>query len=638
MIEKIGAGGMGEVYLAEDTQLGRRVAIKLLPSETISDEHARKRLVREARAAATLDHPNICSVYEVGEADGRSFIAMQYVEGETLDAKLKRKALELKESLAIASQIADALAEAHAHGIVHRDIKPGNIMITSRGQAKVMDFGLSKVISKSQVVESEVETEALLSTPGAIMGTVPYMSPEQVKGKALDGRSDIFSFGVMLYEMLSGQQPFAGESSAATASAILTREPPPLARYSREIPAELERIVSKALRKDLDERYQTAKDLQIDLRDLQKHSELTAELERLASASKQSEAATGASKAETRNSIPLLPFAETNTNPETTLRDKPKANRALLVSVLLGSLLIAAIGVGYWVYGNRHAPIESIAVLPFVNASGNSELEYLSDGLTESLITSLSQLPKLSVKARSSVFRYKGKDAPPQQVGKELNVQAILNGRVVQRGNDLTLHIELVDVNTETALWSGDYNRSMTNLVSLPSEIARDVSSKLRLTLSGPDEQKLAKNYTANTEAYQLYLKGRYHVFKITPPEVQKGISYFQQAIEIDPSYALAYVGLSGAYRSFSLSFDMPSTEGTSKAKDAAQKAVEIDDTLAEAHAALGFAIFWYDWDFNAAEAQLKRALELNPNSADAHWAYGAILSTLGRYAEALAE
>jgi eukaryotic-like serine/threonine-protein kinase len=279
---KLGAGGMGEVYLAEDTQLGRRVAIKLLPVETISDEHARKRLVREARAAATLDHPHICSVYEVGEAEGRSYIAMQYIEGETLDLKLKRKPLELKASLTIAAQVADALSEAHAHGIIHRDIKPSNIIITSRGQAKVMDFGLAKLLHQTEVVQSEAETEALISKPGAAIGTLPYMAPEQVRGEALDGRSDIFSFGVVLYEMLSGQQPFASKNSAATASAILTHEPPPLARFSKDVPTELERIVGKALRKDPDERYQTAKDLLIDLRSLSEELQFQHRLERSA--------------------------------------------------------------------------------------------------------------------------------------------------------------------------------------------------------------------------------------------------------------------------------------------------------------------------------------------------------------------
>lgn len=281
ILEKLGAGGMGEVYLAEDTLLGRRVAIKFLPPEAVSDGHARKRLVREARAAATLDHPNICSVFEVGEEAGRGFIVMQYVEGETLDARITRKPPDVKEALAVAAQLADALAEAHSHGITHRDIKPSNVMITSRGQAKVMDFGLAKVIPEVKV-ESGAETEALLSAPGAVLGTVPYMSPEQVRGEPVDGRSDIFSLGVVLYEMLSGQQPFASKSAAATASAILTHEPPPLARYAKEVPAELERIVGKALRKDPDQRYQTARDLLIDLESLRNELEFQSRLERSA--------------------------------------------------------------------------------------------------------------------------------------------------------------------------------------------------------------------------------------------------------------------------------------------------------------------------------------------------------------------
>jgi TolB-like protein/Tfp pilus assembly protein PilF len=307
----------------------------------------------------------------------------------------------------------------------------------------------------------------------------------------------------------------------------------------------------------------------------------------------------------------------------------------------LAVLLLAAIGFGYWLYTrgtSNAARIESLAVLPFVNASGNADVEYLSDGITESLINSLSRLPKLSVKARSSVFRYKGKEVEPQQVAKELSVQAILNGRLVHRGDDLALYLSLVDARNGNQLWGERYNRKLTDLVALQSEIERDVSQKLRARLSGTDEQKLAKNYTANAEAYQLYLKGRYHALKLTPPETQKGISYFQQAIEIDPSYALAYVGLADAYRSLPIAAEMSSTELLPKAKAAAQKAIEIDDALAEAHAILGFIIFWYDWSWNAAENQYKRALELNPNSADTHLFYAHLLSETGRHAEALAE
>ena len=384
---KLGQGGMGEVYLAEDRQLGRSVAIKFLTPELIADERANKRLMKEARAVASLDHPHICSVYEVGEADGRSFIAMQYLEGESLDARIKRKPLDLKESLAIASQITDALAEAHSHGIVHRDIKPGNIMITTRGQAKVMDFGLAKVIQQAQVVRSEAETEALLSTPGAILGTVPYMSPEQVRGEALDGRSDIFSLGVVLYEMLSGRHPFDSESVAETISAILTREPLTSARYLADIPAGFERILRKCLEKDQDRRYQSARDLLIDLRNLQ--------------------------------------------------RD---------VGEEIGGRAVRRVH-------RRSKAIDSLAVLPLANASTDPNMEYLSDGITESIINNLSQLPKLRVMARTTVFRYKGKEVDPQEVGRVLGVRAVLTGRVLQLGERLIIGAELVDVADGSQFW-----------------------------------------------------------------------------------------------------------------------------------------------------------------------------------------
>ena len=499
------------------------------------------------------------------------------------------------------------------------------------------------------------------------MGTVAYMSPEQARGMAVDARTDIFSLGIVLYEMVAGCLPFAGSTSSEVLAAILSeKDPQPLARYSREVPAELERLMMKTLAKDRDERYQTAKDLLIDLKGLKQKLVVDAAIERSAppqlagggeakptdgrvvstapGAAAQTEVAMSSGQAvagtakQPEVQTSLVDPAHPTSSAEYIVTEIKRHKRSLTVA--LAVLLLAAVGFGYWFSVRRASnatQIESIAVLPFVNASGNSDVEYLSDGLTESLITSLSQLPKLSVRGRSSVFRYKGKDAPAQQVGKELNVQAILNGRVVQRGNDLTLHIELVDVETETALWSGDYNRSMTNLVSLPGEIALDVSSKLRLKLSGPDEQKLAKNYTAIPEAYQLYLKGRYHVLKLTPPEIKRGISYFQQAIAVDPSYALAYVGLADAYRS-ALVGDTPAIEFLPQAKAAAQKAIEIDATLADAHAELGFIIFWYDWDWNAAENQFKRALELDPNSADTHLFYAHLLSNTGRHAEALAE
>ncbi|MGI9069592.1 MAG: protein kinase domain-containing protein [Pyrinomonadaceae bacterium] len=641
---KIGEGGMGEVYLAQDTELERIVALKVLPADVADDQQRMNRFVQEAKAASALNHPNILTIHEIGQADATRFIATEFIDGETLRQHMAAAQLNLNETLDIAIQIASALEVAHEAGITHRDIKPENIMLRRRDSiVKVLDFGLAKLTApESSEFDAEAATKAFFKTdPGTVVGTAIYMSPEQARGIPVDGRTDLFSLGVVLYEMVASHVPFAGSSANEVISAILSKEQPaPLARFAHNVPDRLEEIVTKALTKDREERYQTAKDLLIDLKRLKQKLEIDVAIERSVAPKVLGLPPSGARVTDAKSSPP-----ETGTpNPHPTNSAQysiTEIKRHKLGALSVLGVIVAAAVIGLWFFfqaGNAQAPIESIAVLPFINDSGNSELEYLSDGLTESLITSLSQLPRLSVKARSSVFRYKGKDAPPQQVGKELNVQAILNGRVVQRGNDLMLHIELFDVATETALWSGDYNRSMASLVSLPSEIARDVSSKLRLTLSGADEQKLAKNYTANAEAYQLYLKGRFHLLKVTPPETQKGISYFQQAIEIDPSYALAYVGLADAYRSLPLVGEMPSTEYMPKAKATAQKAIEIDDTLAEAHASLGFIIFWYDWDWNEAENQYKRALELNPNSADTHVVYAHLLSNTGRHAEALGE
>ena len=636
---KIGEGGMGEVYLAQDANLDRKVALKILPADVASHRDRMSRFVREAKAASALNHPNIITIHEIEQIDSVNFIATEFIDGETLRQQMRNASLKLGEVLDVAAQIASALSAAHAAGIIHRDIKPENVMLRRDGIVKVLDFGLAKLTERSppDSVDTEAPTRAVVNTdPGKVMGTAIYMSPEQARGLQVDTRTDIFSLGVLIYETIAGRLPFEGSNTNEILASILSdKEPSPLARYAREVPAELERIVSKALRKNRNERYQTIKDLLLDLKSLKQELEFERKLER----SVPPKSTSGADTGEPAGIETVLGSAARPTLSERGPTSAIRINKGRVVIAVAALLIIASAAGAYFYFTRaRSGAINSIAVLPFTNASGNSELEYLSDGLTESLITSLSQLPKLSVKARSSVFRYKGKDTPPQQVGKELNVQAILNGRVVQRGNDLTLHIELVDVNTETALWSGDYNRSMTNIVSLPGEIARDVSSKLRLKLSGADEQRLAKNYTANPEAYQLYLKGRYHLFKLTPPEIQTGVSYFNQAIAIDPNYALAYVGLANAYRSFSLSLDMPSTEVFPKAKAAAQKAVEIDDTLAEAHAVLGVTIFWYDWDWKAAENQFKRALELNPNSEDSHWAYAGLLSTTGRHAEGLAE
>jgi len=654
IISHLGAGGMGEVFLAEDTRLHRKVALKVLPENIAADKERLHRFEQEANAASALNHPNILTVHEFGLAEGVHFLATEFVDGETLREKINEAELSLTDSLKIAEQTAFALLTAHASGIVHRDIKPENIMIRRDGIVKVLDFGLAKLIEKKVVIsDGEAETRALVKTkPGVIMGTASYMSPEQARGKEADARTDTFSLGIVLYEMLTGQVPFAGETMSDSISAILTKEPPPLARYVSDVPPELQRIVRKALTKDRDERYQTARDLMIDLKTLRRDLDLRGELERSAAPNKNHEQTTGkdfdqptqTAKDKLTDSTAAVPTNGIDdihsTSSAEYLFSEIKQHKRAFIGVL-SILLLAAIGLGYWFYSNRSAvamQIESIAVMPFVNENGNADNEYLSDGMTESLISSLAQLPKLSVKARSSVFRYKGKDVSPQTVGNELAVQAVLLGRVIQRGELLTLSLELVDARTENVIWSANYNRQQTDLVSLQSEIARDVSQKLGVRLSGAEQQKLAKNYMTNTEAYRLYLKGRYHVLKAKRSEMQKGIAYFQQAIAIDPSYALAYVGLADAYRALSVGGEMLSTEFLPNAKAAALRAIEIDDTLAEAHAVLGSIISWYDWDWDTAENQYKLALKLNPNSADTHQFYANSLSFSGQHEKALAE
>jgi len=629
---KIGTGGMGEVYLAEDSRLRRKIALKVLPENIAADKDRLRRFEQEAHSASALNHPNILTIYEFGVEKGVHFLATEFVEGETLRERLRREPISIDEALDIAAQTVSALAAAHASGIIHRDIKPENIMVRHDRLVKVLDFGLAKLTeTKSETSDAEAETWAQVNTaPGMIMGTVAYMSPEQARGKDTDARTDIWSLGCVLYEMLTREQPFVGGTMNDTIAAILTEEPVPPTNFNREISAELERIVLKTLSKDVEERYQTTKDLLVDLKHLKRRIEISGEIERTSAANQQT---TGESK----NTTQIL-AAQTTSSAEYIAGG---IRNHKIGFVILSVLLFVSIGLGYWFFSNRSAntkQIESIAVMPFVNESGNSDVEYLSDGMTESLISSLSQIPNLNVKARSSVFRYKGKETTAQTVGKELNVRAILNGTVVQRGQDLALHIELIDAQTESVLWSADYKQPMANLVSLQSDITRDVSNKLKTKLSGAEEQKLAKNYTENTEAYQLYLKGRFYWNKRTGKDLQKAIEYFQQAITVDPNYALAYAGLADAYALLSPYLAAPPREVMPKARETARKALMLDDQLVEAHAALGLILNTYDYDFVGAEREFKRAIELNPNYATAHQFYGELLTYLDRRDEADAE
>ncbi|MCA1637577.1 MAG: protein kinase [Acidobacteria bacterium] len=585
VIEQIGKGGMGEVYLAQDTKLHRQVALKVLSSDFAQDDDRLRRFVREVHVTSSLNHPNILTIHEIGGGDDLHFIASEYVKGETLRQRLERENLTLREILEIATQIVMALKAAHEAGIVHRDIKPENIMIREDGLVKVLDFGLAKLTEKTPLDE-EAETRMQVQTQsGMILGTARYMSPEQARGKEIDERTDIFSFGIVLYEMLSGKLPFKGETAMDTIGAILTKEPAPL---SEEVPPQLQYIVEKCLRKDREERYQTAKDLLIDLKNVKQDLEFQNKLERTALPQPDE------SKTQTLNAT-TSGKPQTTSSAEYVVTEIKQHKRGFVIG--LSILLFSMLGFGYWFFANRSLntkQIESIAVLPFVNESGNADAEYLSDGMTESLIGSLSQIPRLSVKARTSVFRYKGKEIDPKQIAQELSVQAILTGRVLQRGQDLTLYIELIDAATENVLWKDNYNRPMSNLVSLQSDIAKDVSNKLKTKLSGADEQQVAKTYTENAEAYQLYLKGRYYLSKSDENGYKRSLDYFQQAIDKDPNYALAYVGIADGYF-LAADWYLSNREAMEKSKVAATRALELDDTLAEAHASIGTVRVFYE-------------------------------------------
>ncbi len=621
IIKKLGAGGMGEVYLALDTKLDRKVAIKVLHPDQLAEEHLKKRLVREAQAAAKLDHPNICAIYDVNEANSFTFIVMQYIEGESLAEKMEREPLTLSTTLAMVEQAAEGLAEAHAHGIVHRDVKPQNMIVTPRGQLKILDFGLAKQMHPSDSIDNEAQTATLLSKPGLVVGTMPYMSPEQVKGEPLDASSDIFSLGITLYEMLAGKHPFKDKSAAVTMSRILLGEPVPTEQFQTQVSPELQILLGKMLRKDKAARYQNAQDFLTDLRQLAAQKELD----------------------ETQADTPRTKEVAATTTQENVadnILSKARRNKwALLAAALALVLLVVAIST--WLSKEQS---DSLAILPFTYTSSDPQLmanpdrEYLSDGMTESIINNLSQLTNLRVIARSSVFRYKGKDLDVQTIGRELNVRAVLTGQIKQEGDDLRIAVELMDVQGNRALWGHTYRQKTTDIQSVQSEIARRVSEKLGLQLTGADQTQLAKSDTDSGEAYQAYLKGRYHWNKRTDEGFKQAIQFFQEAIAKDPTYALAYTGLADCYTLQSDYGFLPPQEGYALAKGAVTLALKYDDSLAEAHTSLASIKAVTDWDWQGAENEYRRAIELNPKYATAHHWYGAQLLLQGRLDEALQE
>jgi eukaryotic-like serine/threonine-protein kinase len=631
---KLGAGGMGEVYLAQDTKLDRKVALKILPADVAGHQDRMRRFVQEAKSASALNHPNIITIYEIEQIDSVNFIANEFIDGETLRERMRQGPRKLSEVLDVGVQVTSALSAAHAAGIVHRDIKPENIMLRRDGIVKVLDFGLAKLTERvrPELVDTEAPTRAAVHTdPGVVMGTAVYMSPEQARGLQVDARTDIFSFAVLIYEMLAGRLPFEGSNTNEIIAAILSdREPTPLARYARDVPAELERIIEKALRKDREQRYQTIKDMLIDLKSLKQRLEFTAELQRSKPPAMTSDQA-GAAAAPATVSIEPAQTARV-IEP---LADKIKHHRNLIIAFVV--LLVASAGLAYLFYFARPAnAIDSIAVLPLVNASNDPNTEYLSDGITESIISNLSQLPQLKVMARSTVFRFKGKEIDPQKIGRALNVRAVLTGRLLQQGEGLVIRTELVNVADGTQLWGAEYNRKLSDVLAVQQEISREISDKLRLRLTGEDQKRVTKRYTDNTEAYQLYLKGRFYWNKRTREAYKKAIEFFNQAIEKDPNYALAYSGLADCY---SLAdYPLPPKEKYPLARQAALKALELDDTLAEPHTALGRIRQEYDWDRDAAEKEFKRAMELNPNSSLAHMRYAGFLTLVGKHDEAIVE
>ncbi len=596
---------MGEIYLASDTRLKRDVAIKILPQNLRCDAFAIERFMREAQAVSALNHPNILTIYDLGEYNQIKFIATEFVEGQTLRQKMAKTNLDLNEILDIIIQVAGALVAAHQAGIVHRDIKPENIMLRDDGYVKVLDFGLAK-LAESKGVESRGENEATLlshspithlTTPGMVIGTVAYMSPEQARGLEIDTRSDIFSLGVVLYELVAGRVPFAGETVSDILAAILKSEPKMLSEVVKNLPSELDWSIAKALCKNRDERYQTIKSFLADLRRLRQRLEFATVLPRVS--------ASGV------NNLAELQVTRILSENLTNLSARKKRTRKA---------------------------IDSLAVLPLVNFGGDESTEYLSDGITECIINSLSKLPKLRVVPRNTVFRYKGQENDLQKVGHELDVRAVFSGRVMKLGDSIIVKAELVDIANESQIWGAEYRRTITDIFTILDDIAEEISEKLRLKFTGEEKKCLAKRYTENTEAYQFYLKGRYFVTtKRTEEWIKKGIEFFHQAIDLDPNYALAFSGIAEAY-----GFLASSTGGWSprkaypKSKAAALKALELDDALAEAHCSLGFSLLLYDWDFAGAERQFLQAIKLNPNYPNSHDGYGFYLKAMGRHQEAI--
>lgn len=586
VLEKLGEGGMGVVYKAEDTKLDRIVALKFLPHHLTANDAEKARFLQEAKAASALNHPNVCTIYDIKEENGQQFIVMEYIDGETLRRKLPVR--KVGDAVTYALHIGEALQEAHAKGIVHRDIKSDNIMVNSKNQIKVMDFGPAKLKGSLRLTKT-----------ASTVGTLGYMAPEQIQGSDADARSDIFSFGIVLFEMLTGKLPFRGEHEAAIMYSILNEEPQPIEQFNNNVPPGLREVVKRALEKNPGARYQSMQDLVRDLSSFQGGVAV----------------AFAPAYIEKKNSGNAKVF-------------RP----AILIPALV---VLAAVAAGLLFFGRGDATIDSIAVLPFENVGANKDLEYMSDGITESLINSLSEVSSLRVLPRSTVFQFKGQQAQAQKIGKELSVKAVLTGRIISRGDNLNIQVELVDIQKQAQLWGEQYNRPMSDFLTVQQEIAGTISEKLRLKLSGTEKEKLLKKYTENNEAYQLYLKGNYFVQKVTPEGLAKGYDLLNQAIRLDPDFPLPYIGIAYYYEILS-DFYLAPTVAMPEVKKAAARALQADPQLTQALVHNGMYDLWYAWNWKRAEEQLRGAIDMNPNEYLAHVFYGWYFLTRGEFDEAI--